>query len=253
MTDFSLHNRIALITGASRGIGEAIALKLAEHGAHCILVSRKQETLETVAGKIRQNNGKADAIACHVGEQDQIAKLMETVKATYGKLDILVNNAATNPYFGEMIDAGVQVWDKTLDVNLKGPFLMTQAAARLMKENNTGGSIINISSVNGIRPAFYQGIYSVTKAGLISMTQAYAKELIKFKIRVNAVLPGFTDTKFSSALTSDKKILNYVISQIPMGRIAQPEEMAGAVLYLASDASSYTTGACIVCDGGLLA
>ncbi len=253
MTNFSLNHRIALITGASRGIGEAIAMTLAEHGAHCILVSRKQEQLDITAEKIRQNNGKADAIACQMGNLNDISHLMETISSKYGKLDILVNNAATNPYFGEMMNAEESAWDKTFAVNLKGPFFLIQAAAKLMKQNKTGGSIINISSVNGVRPAFYQGIYSITKAGLISMTQAYSKELVKYKIRVNAVLPGFTDTNFTSVIKSDKEISDYVISQIPMRRMAAPEEMTGAVLYLASDASSYTTGSCIVCDGGLLA
>lgn len=252
MVSFSLKDKIALITGASRGIGEAIALTFAENGAHCILVSRKLEDLEIVVKKIKDNGGSAEAMVCNMGYLEQISELMTAIEAKHGKLDILVNNAAANPYFGEMINAEEWAWDKTMAVNLKAPFLLTQAAAKMMKAKG-GGSIVNVSSINGIRPAFLQGIYSITKAGLISMTQAYAKELAPFKIRVNALLPGLTDTKFAGALTANEEVKNMVVAQIPLQRMAQPEEMAGAVLYLASDASSFTTGTCITCDGGMLA
>ncbi len=252
MVSFSLEGKVALITGASRGIGESIALTLSENGAHCILASRKIEALEEVVSKIGKNGGSAEAIACNMGYLDQINALMETVKEKHGKLDILVNNAAANPYFGDMLNAEEWAWDKTNDVNLKAPFFLTQAAAKMMKDTG-GGSIVNVSSINGERPAPLQGIYSVTKAALTCMTQAYAKELAPFKIRVNALLPGFTETKFSSAMTANDDLKNIVVSQIPLQRIAQPEEMAGAVLYLVSDAASFTTGSCITCDGGMLA
>lgn len=252
MVSFSLKEKIALITGASRGIGEAIALTLADRGAHCILVSRKIEDLEVVVGKIRDQGGSAEAMACNMGYLEQIAELMKSIRDNHGKLDILVNNAAANPYFGEMINAEEWAWDKTLAVNLKAPFFLTQAAAGMMKENH-GGSIVNVASINGIRPAPFQGIYSITKAGLINMTQGFAKELAPFKIRVNALLPGLTDTKFSGAITANEDVKNMVLSQIPLHRMAQPEEMAGAVLYLVSDAASFTTGACITCDGGMIA
>ncbi len=252
MTNFSLKDRIALITGASRGIGEAVALTFAANGAHCILVSRKIEGLETVVEKIKENGGSAEAIACNTGHLDQIGNLYNTIKEKYGKLHILVNNAATNPFFGEMLNADERAWDKTNEVNLKGPFFMIQRAVPLMFEAG-GGSIINVSSVGGVSPALLQGIYSVTKAGLISMTKAYAKELGNKNIRVNALLPGLTDTKFASVLINTEAILDVALQSVPMGRYAKPEEMAGAVLYLASDASSYTTGTCIVCDGGMLA
>lgn len=252
MVSFSLEGKIALITGASRGIGEAVALTLAENGAHCLLVSRKIESLETVAGKIREKGGKADAIACHMGELDQIDKLIEEIREKYGKLDILVSNAATNPYFGENINADEKAWDKVMDVNLKGPFFLIKAAAVLMSESG-GGSIITVASVNGVTPAFMQGIYSISKAAVISMTKSFAKELAPRNIRVNSLLPGLTDTKFASALISNKDICDFAVNQIPMKRYAKPEEMAGAVLYLASEASSFTTGTTLVCDGGMLA
>ncbi|MDJ0853861.1 MAG: SDR family oxidoreductase [Desulfobacterales bacterium] len=248
MIDFSLAGKIALITGASRGIGEAIAKTLAEYGAHCILVSRKAESLENVADTIVADGGKAEACACHMGYPDQIEGLFETIGKKFGRLDILINNAATNPYFGPMIDAREPAWDKTFEVNLKGPFFMIQHAARLMKASG-GGAIVNVSSVNAVTPMTFQGIYAITKAGLVSMTRSYAKELVDDNIRVNALLPGLTATKLAGVLAEDDGVL----STIPMKRAAQPAEMAAAVLYLVSEASSYTTGASIICDGGLTA
>jgi NAD(P)-dependent dehydrogenase (short-subunit alcohol dehydrogenase family) len=250
MISFSLENKVALITGASRGIGEAIAMTLAEYGATCVLVSRKQEGVERVKQKIEDRGGKAEAIPCHVGELDQIASLCDRIGATYGRLDIVINNAAVNPYLGMMTDVSESVWDKTLSVNLKGPFFLIQKAVGLMETQ--GGSIVNVSSVGGISPAVMQGVYGITKAGVIAMTKAYAKELAPKKIRVNAILPGLTETKFSAVLIETKDIYQKVLERIPMGRHAQPGEMAGAVLYLVSDAASYTTGTTIVCDGGML-
>ncbi len=252
MVDFSLTDKIALITGASRGIGESIAKTLAAQGAKCILVSRKPEALDRVAGEINQAGGQAETMACHAGYLDQVQALFDNVREKHGKLDILINNAATNPHFGELISAEESHWNKIMDVNLKGPFFMIQKAVPLM-EAAGGGAILNVSSANGIRPAFMQGIYSISKAAMISMTKAYAKELAPKKIRINALLPGMTETKFSEALISNKQIYDYVIQQIPMGRHAQPDEMSGAALYMVSNAASFTTGTCIVCDGGMLA
>ena len=185
-------------------------------------------------------------------EQRFLVALFEQVEVAYGRLDILVNNAATNPYFGPMTGAKEAAWDKTFDVNLKGPFFMIQHAAGLM-EKGGGGSIVNVASVNGLRPAVFQGIYSITKAGVIAMTRAYAKELASANIRVNALVPGLTETKFASALIENEEIYSSVLQRIPMQRHAQPDEMAGAVLYLVSDMASFTTGTTIVCDGGALA
>ncbi|MBC2710257.1 MAG: SDR family oxidoreductase [Desulfosarcina sp.] len=252
MVSFDLKDRIALVTGASRGIGQAIAETLADHGAEVILVSRKQESLEAAATGIREKGGKAAGFACHMGSIADIDNLYDRIRETYGRLDILVNNAATNPYFREMATVDEGVWEKTLNVNLKGPFFMTQKAIPLMQAAGKG-AVVNVSSVNGIRPAPFQGVYSITKGALITMTQAFAKELASHHIRVNALLPGFTDTKFSSMLMQNEEIYNMVVNQIPLKRHADPIEMVGAVLYLVSDAASYTTGACLTCDGGLLA
>lgn len=250
MKDFNLEGKTAVITGASRGIGLAVAQKLAQYGAQCILVSRKAESLEAAAAGIREMGLKAEGMVCHTGHPEQIKALYEKIVKKYGSLDILVNNAATNPHFGELITADEDVWNKTLDVNLKGPFFMIKYAVPLMKD---GGAIVNVASVNALKPGMFQGIYSATKAALLNMTQTLARELAPKKIRVNALLPGLTDTKFASAIISSDKILNYALAQIPMNRYAKPEEIAGAVLYLVSDAASFTTGTSLVCDGGMLA
>ncbi|MEA3241591.1 MAG: SDR family oxidoreductase [Pseudomonadota bacterium] len=250
MKDFNLEGKTAVITGASRGIGLAIAQKLAQYGAKCILVSRKTESLEPAAAGIREMGLKAEAMACHTGNPEQIKALYEKIAEKYGSLDILVNNAGTNPHFGEMITADEKLWNKTLDVNLKGPFFMIKNALPLMKNK---GSIVNVASVNALKPGMFQGVYSATKAALVNMTQTLARELAPKGIRVNALLPGLTDTKFASAIISSDNIRNYALSQIPMDRYAKPEEMAGAVLYLVSDAASFTTGTTLVCDGGMLA
>lgn len=252
MLSFSLKDKIALITGASRGIGRAIAETFAAYGAEVVVVSRKIDVLTETAEAIIKNGGKARPKACNMGDMAGIAALYDEIQKTYGRLDILVNNAATNPYFGEMAGVDESVWTKTFDVNLKGPFFMIQKALPLMKAAG-GGAVVNVSSVNAVRPAPFQGIYSVTKGALITMTQAWAKELAPHNIRVNALLPGLTETKFSAALMQQKEIYEFAVSQIPMRRHASPEEMAGAALYLVSDAASFTTGACITCDGGYMA
>ncbi|WP_163369700.1 SDR family oxidoreductase [Endozoicomonas acroporae] len=248
---FNLKGKIALVTGASRGIGEAIARLLAEQGAHVIVSSRKLDSSEAVCSSIRDSGGSAEAIPCHIGDMDQITSLFETIKAKHGQLDILVNNAAANPYFGHILDTDLAAFQKTVDVNIRGYFFMCAEAGKIMRKND-GGNIVNVASVNGVVPGHMQGIYSVTKAAVISMTKAFAKECAGLNIRVNALLPGLTETKFASALTANPAILKQALTHIPMNRSAAPEEMAGTVLYLVSDASSYTTGACINVDGGYL-
>ena len=248
---FDLTGRVALVTGASRGIGEATARLLAEQGAQVILASRKQEELDKVAASIQQAGGKAAAIAAHQGDSAALKNLMEEIELSFGRLDILVNNAATNPYYGHILDTDLGMIEKTLQVNVKGYFELSMLAGRLMRKAG-GGAIVNIASINGVRPGMFQGIYSVTKAAVINMTQAFAKECAPQKIRVNAVLPGLTDTKFASALTRNDKVLNAFLPQIPMGRVAAPAEIAPAVLFLVSDAASYVTGTTLVVDGGYL-
>jgi len=248
---FDLTGKVALVTGASRGIGEYIAKTLAKSGATVLVSSRKIDGCQAVVDEILAVGGKAHAIPCHIGEMEQIEALFERIKIEFGQLDILVNNAAANPYFGHILETDVMAYQKTVDVNIRGYFFMSKLGAQMMKEQG-GGAIVNVASVNGVIPGDLQGIYSITKAAVISMTKAFAKECAQFNIRVNALLPGATDTKFASALVKNPKILEQAMAHVPMRRVAQPEEMAGTVLYLVSDAASYTTGSCINVDGGYL-
>jgi NAD(P)-dependent dehydrogenase (short-subunit alcohol dehydrogenase family) len=247
---FDLTGKTALVTGASRGIGQAIAELLAEQGAHVIISSRKQQDCEQVARSINDTGGSAEAIACHIGDMQQILEVFAKIRERHGKLDILVNNAATNPYFGHILDTDPGAFQKTVDVNIRGYFFMSVEAGKLMRENG-GGAIVNTASVNALQPGDMQGIYSITKAAVVNMTRAFAKECARFNIRCNALLPGLTKTRFAGALFEDEKFYRHAVSNIPMKRHAEPAEMAGAVLYLVSDASSYTTGETIVVDGGL--
>ncbi len=250
--NFDFTGKIAFVNGASRGIGAAIAHGLAARGAHVICASRKLEGCSTVAQGIIDAGGSAHALACHAGDMEQITAVIDLIRTTHGKLDILVNNAATNPYFGPGIDTPESAFDKTIEVNLKGPFFFCAQAIPLMREGG-GGAIVNISSINAVEPGLNQAVYSMTKAALINMTKALAKENARNNIRVNAILPGFTDTKMTAVFKADEDGLKTLLDEnVPMNRMAQPEEMVGAVLYLASDEASYTTGAQILVDGGYL-
>jgi NAD(P)-dependent dehydrogenase (short-subunit alcohol dehydrogenase family) len=248
---FDLSGKIAVVTGASRGIGAEIARLLALHGAHAVVSSRRQADCQVVVDEIVAAGGSAEAFACHIGELEQIETLFAHVQKTHGRLDILVNNAATNPFFGHILDTDPGIFQKTVDVNIRGYFYMSTHGARLMAKNG-GGSIVNVASVNGVVPGFQQGIYSITKAAVISMTKAFAVECAESGVRCNALLPGLTDTKFASVLVNTPAILKQALAHVPMRRVAQPSEMAGAVLYLASDMASYTTGAILNVDGGYL-
>ena len=246
---FNLTGKTALVTGASRGIGESIAKLLAEQGAHVIVSSRKLDDCQLVADAIISDGGSAEAVACHVGNMDEISNCFAHIKQAHGKLDILINNAATNPYFGDILDTDLGAYTKTVDVNIRGYFFMCVEGGKLMRDNG-GGSIVNTASINALKPGPMQGIYSISKAAVVNMTQAFAKECGRHNIRVNALLPGLTKTKFAGALFSNEEMYKNAIKTIPLLRHAVPDEMAGTVLYLASDASSYTTGECIVVDGG---
>jgi NAD(P)-dependent dehydrogenase (short-subunit alcohol dehydrogenase family) len=247
---FDLSGKIALVTGASRGIGQAIADLLAEQGAHVIISSRKQDDCEQAARAINDRGGSAEAQACHIGDLDQIRDLFGRIRERHGRLDILVNNAATNPYFGHILDTDPAAFQKTVDVNIRGYFFMSVEAGRLMRENG-GGNIVNTASITALKPLQMQGIYSITKAAVVNMTRAFAKECAQFNIRCNALLPGLTKTKFAGALFDNEKFYRHAVSAIPMKRHAEPDEMAGSVLYLVSEASSYTNGETLVVDGGM--
>lgn len=246
---FELTGKVVIVTGASKGIGAAIAQGLAEFGARVVVSSRKQEAVDAVAHAIKEQGGEAIAVAAHMGDRDAIQRLVATTKDRYGGLDIVVNNAATNPVFGPLLDADESAFDKIFDVNVKGPLELAKQAHRLMKQRG-GGSIINISSIGGISPEPHLGLYSVSKAALNSLTRVMAHEWAGDGIRVNAICPGLIQTKFSAALWQDEKNLERFLRIVPLGRIAQPEELVGLAIYLASAASSYCTGAIFTVDGG---
>jgi len=250
--DLSLDGRVALIAGASRGIGEATALRLGRNGATVICTSRKIEACQAVAHAITADGGQARAMALQLGQLADHDAGLASIKAGEGRLDILVNNGATNPYFGPAHETEEGAFDKTIDVNLKGPFFLTSKAMDLLRADG-GGAVVNVASVNGIRPGFWQGIYSVTKAALINMTEVFAQEYGREGVRFNALCPGLTDTKIASALMDDREKLQEMMDRaFSIPRPAQPEEMANAILYLASDEAAYVTGQTLVVDGGYM-
>lgn len=245
----TMNDKVAIVTGASRGIGAEIARQLAAAGGKVVLAARKLEPLEEVAAEIRAAGGEALAHACHTGKEDQIAALVAASVERFGQVDVLVNNAATNPYFGPMMNIEDAAWDKTFEVNLKGYFAMTRAVVRHIQKRKGTGSIVNVASVAGFMAMPLQGVYAMTKAGVISMTKTLSVELGP-DIRVNAIAPGLIDTKFASALTQNREIFELVMQKTSLKRIGQPADVAGAALLLASDAGAYFTGAVLTVDGG---
>ncbi len=250
MPQNDLQERVAIVTGASRGIGSAIADALVERGAKVVLSSRKQADLDAEAERI--NAGHPDAamaFAAHSGKPEDLERLVDATLERHGRLDILVNNAATNPHFGHTLDADLGAWDKTFDVNVRGVFALTQLAVnRYLGEH--GGSIVNVASVGGIRAAFGLGIYNITKAAVIHMTRQLALELGPRGIRVNAVAPGLVKTRFAEALWGNEEILSRVLQSTALGRIGSPPEIGRVVAFLASDDASFITGEVVVIDGG---
>jgi NAD(P)-dependent dehydrogenase (short-subunit alcohol dehydrogenase family) len=248
MNQINLEGKVAVVSGASRGIGEAIARGMAACGAQVILSSRRQQSVQKVADSIVDSGGAAVAQACHAGVLTDIDALFEFVDREFGRLDILINNAATNPYYGPATGLSSKAFDKTVEVNLKGPYFMTSAAIPLMVKSG-GGSVVNVASIAALLPLSGQAVYSMTKAGLVSLTRGFAKEYGQQGIRVNAILPGVVETRFASALVEDPSIQKW-LSRLPVPRAGQPEDMVAGVLYLVSDQAAYTTGTTLVMDGG---
>jgi len=247
-----LDGDVVLVTGASRGIGAAIAAAAAEQGAKVILASRKLPDLEATAASIEKAGGAALAIACHTGKVDEVEALFEQAEKTFGPVTKVVNNAATNPYFGPTLGCPDAAFDKTFEVNVKGYLAVIRSYVKRFKEcDETAGAIVNIASIAGLAAAPMQGPYGMTKAAVISMTQTLAVELASLGIRVNAIAPGLVETKFASAIVENPTLRETVVGRTPLARHGQPGEIAGAVLYLLSGASSFATGSVTVVDGGL--
>ncbi len=246
---FRLDGKVAVVTGASKGIGEAIARGLAEFGATVVVSSRKQEAVDEVAARFRADGLDAHALACHVGDVEAVHAFVDRVVDEHGGLDVIVNNAAANPVFGPVEHTDLGAFDKIVEVNLRGPFELCKRALPSMRARG-GGSIVNLSSIGGLSPEEGLGIYSVSKAALISLTQVMAREWGPDGVRANALCPGFVQTKFSRVLWQDEAAMDDLNARLPLGRIGQPEEMAGLAVFLASEASSYCTGGVFLADGG---
>ena len=257
LSKFRLDGMVALVTGASRGIGRATAIGFAEAGAKVVLSSRKLADLAKVADEISKAGGEAYPIAAHVGRIEEINRLVDTIQKSFGRLDVLVNNAGTNPAMASVLESDERLWDSVMNLNLKGLYFLSQAAARIMKAQG-GGSIINVASIDGYRPEKMVGVYSISKAAVVMVTKSMAVELAPYNIRVNAVCPGAIDTRllnshwFHLPPEEAERQKARLADAIPMKRIGKPEELVGVMIYLASDASSFTTGAEVVVDGGLL-
>lgn len=249
-TTFDMTGKTAIVTGATRGIGRAIAELFAAHGARVVISSRKQESCDEVAAAIRDAGGEALGVAAHAGEIDQIEALFARTREAFGGVDALVNNAATNPYFGPMIQIEGRAWDKTFDVNARGYFEASRAFANQCIEDGRPGAIVNVASIMGLRAAPMQGVYGMTKAAITSMTQTMAAELGADQIRVNAIAPGLIDTKFASTLTANDALVDQFLARTPVGRIGVPEDIAPLALFLASGASAFINGQTIIADGG---
>jgi len=243
----SLSDKVVIVTGGSRGIGEAIAAACLEAGAKVVIASRKQADLDQAAARL---GGDVLAVACHTGKDAEVTALFDRAVEKFGRVDGLVNNAATNPHFGPMIDCGESAIDKTFEVNVKGYFFCARALVKHARARGGGAAIVNVASIMGQRAAPMQGVYGMTKAAVISMTQTLAFELGGSGIRVNAIAPGLIETKFASAIVANPALRDHIVKRTPLARHAQPAEVAGGVVYLLSDAASFTTGTTLVMDGG---
>ncbi|GAB5450466.1 MAG: glucose 1-dehydrogenase [Halioglobus sp.] len=247
---FDVKDKVVMITGGSRGLGLAMSLEFGRRGSKVVIASRKLDECEKVAEQVRAQGAEAMAIACHVGNWDSLEQVVDTVIETFGRIDVLINNAGMSPLAPSLLETSEALFDKIVDVNLKGPTRLTALVGTSMGETG-GGSIINISSLASYRPSPMTTVYSAAKAGLNALTAASAQEYAPVGVRVNCIVCGTFDTDAAAGMIGDKDILKYIVEPVALKRVGRPEEVVGAVLYLASSASSYTTGTCITVDGGV--
>ena len=248
---FNLEGKVAIITGSSKGIGKAIAKGLAENGAQVVISSRSQEASDEVAKEFTAEGLKAIGIACHVGKEDHRKNLVNKTIEAFGRIDILVNNAAINPVFGPIEEVDPAIFDKIMDVNVKAPWSLSNLVLPHFKANKNG-SIVNIASVEALTPGFGLGIYSTSKAAILMLTKNQAKEWGQYGVKANAICPGLIKTKFSAALWQNEKILSKIKKSLPSARMGMPEEMVGLACLLSSDAGNYMTGSVYTADGGFM-
>ena len=265
----NLNDKVAIVTGGSRGIGESIARVFAQAGAKVVIASRKKDGIEAAAERIRATRDglEIEPIVCHTGKPEQIDALFAQTCERFGKVDVVVNNAATNPYFGPVVGTDRAAFDKTVEVNLRGYLEVAQHAVAHWSDrlgsaqgaaqgadggtHNSAGVIINVASVVAIIGAPMQGVYAMTKAGVVSLTRTLAVELGSCNIRVNAIAPGLVNTRLAAGIVNNPDMAKTIVDRTPLGRYAEPDEIAGAALFLASDAASYVTGHTLVVDGGM--
>ena len=252
VADFSLARKVAIVTGASRGIGRSIALGLAEHGADVVLAARKPEALEEAAAAVRNLGRRALAVPTNVRRVEELRALVARTQAELGRVDILVNNAGTNPTYGPIHELDERAFDVIMNTNVKSAHFLSAFAREAMLVHGQGGSIVNVSSVGGFRASDVIGGYSVSKAALNMLTQVQAKTWGQDGIRVNCIAPGLIRTEFARALWEDERTLRAATNEAALHRIGEPDEMAGAVVYLCSPAASFVTGQTLVLDGGRL-
>ena len=250
VANFSLSGKVAIVTGGSRGIGRSIAIALAENGADVVLAARKPDALAEAVSAVEATGRRALAVPTNVRRSDELRALVSTTREKFGRLDILVNNAGTNPVFGPMHEIDEAAWDMIMNTNVKSAHILSNAARELMIENGDGGAVIHVSSVGGFLASDVLGGYSVSKAALIMLTQAQAKNWGADGIRVKCIAPGLIKTEFSRALWENERISQASLSETALNRMGEPDEMAGAVVYLASEASSFVTGQTLILDGG---
>lgn len=248
---FDVSGKVVFVTGGSRGLGKAMVTEFAQRGAKVIVASRKIEECEKVAAAITAAGGDALALACHVGEWDALEGAVQQAIDHFGRIDVLVNNAGMSPVAPSLLETSEALFDKIIDVNLKGPTRLTALVATRMAEQGDGGSIINISSIASYKPSPLTTTYSAAKAGLNALTAASAQEYAAAGVRINCIVCGTFDTDAAAGFARNPETLPYVVEPIALKRVGEPDEVVGAVLYFASAASSYTTGTCMTIDGGV--